>query len=101
MMLVFPRKSQSHSLFFILSRATLACKLATKPEVAEAFSVVRVCGDECQRGKPHPECFHEASRRLGVPPERCLVIEDAPAGEACVRCTALSAARVQAQPSAP
>lgn len=35
-----------------------------------------VSGDEVARGKPAPDAFLLASRRLGVPPERCLVVED-------------------------
>jgi len=31
-------------------------------------------------GKPDPGVFLEAARRVGVPPERCLVVEDAIAG---------------------
>ncbi|WP_374985089.1 HAD family hydrolase [Streptomyces fradiae] len=31
-------------------------------------------------GKPHPALFLEAARRLGVPPERCALVEDALAG---------------------
>jgi beta-phosphoglucomutase len=32
------------------------------------------------RGKPHPDIFLEAARRLGVASERCIVFEDAPLG---------------------
>ena len=32
------------------------------------------------RGKPAPDLFLYAARRLGAPPGRCLVIEDSPAG---------------------
>lgn len=32
------------------------------------------------RGKPHPDIFLEAARRLGLPPARCIVFEDAPLG---------------------
>ena len=34
------------------------------------------------RGKPDPEGYLLAARRLGVPPESCLVIEDSPVGSA-------------------
>ncbi len=36
-------------------------------------------------GKPDPAVFLEAARRVGVEPERCLVIEDSPAGIAAAR----------------
>jgi beta-phosphoglucomutase len=32
------------------------------------------------RGKPHPDIFLEAARRLGIAPEYCVVYEDAPLG---------------------
>jgi beta-phosphoglucomutase len=32
------------------------------------------------RGKPHPDIFLEAARRMGVDPGQCLVFEDAPLG---------------------
>jgi len=34
------------------------------------------------RGKPHPDIYLHAARSLGVPPERCLVVEDHPLGVA-------------------
>jgi beta-phosphoglucomutase len=40
----------------------------------------RVTGIDVTRGKPHPQVFLLAAERLGVEPEECVVIEDAPAG---------------------
>lgn len=37
------------------------------------------------RGKPHPDIFEEAARRLGVAPANCLVFEDAPLGVEAAR----------------
>ncbi|HEV8632339.1 MAG TPA: HAD family phosphatase [Thermoanaerobaculia bacterium] len=39
-----------------------------------------VTGRDVPRGKPDPQIFLLAARRLGVPPARCAVIEDAPLG---------------------
>ncbi len=39
-----------------------------------------VSGDDVTRGKPHPDVFIQSCQRLGLPPNRCIVIEDAPAG---------------------
>jgi len=36
--------------------------------------------EDVQRGKPDPQVFLVAADRVGVPPARCIVIEDAPAG---------------------
>jgi HAD superfamily hydrolase (TIGR01509 family) len=39
----------------------------------EAYS----CGDDVTRGKPDPEVFLVAARKLECPPDRCVVVEDA------------------------
>jgi mannitol-1-/sugar-/sorbitol-6-phosphatase len=44
-----------------------------------------VSADDVDKGKPDPEPFLTAARILGVAPERCLVVEDAPAGIAAAR----------------
>jgi sugar-phosphatase len=41
---------------------------------------VLVTADDVERGKPDPEAYMLAAERLGMPPERCIVIEDAPTG---------------------
>jgi HAD superfamily hydrolase (TIGR01509 family) len=45
----------------------------------DRFSAV-VCGDDVPRGKPAPDLFLEAARRLDVSPHLCLVLEDSEAG---------------------
>jgi beta-phosphoglucomutase len=47
--------------------------------MGEAFDVV-VDGTHISQSKPDPEVFAKAGERLGVPPEQCLVVEDADAG---------------------
>jgi beta-phosphoglucomutase len=39
-----------------------------------------VTGQDVTRGKPDPQVFQLAARRIGIEPHRCAVIEDAPAG---------------------
>lgn len=41
-----------------------------------------VTGDQVSRGKPDPEPYLTAARRLGVQPARCVAIEDSPTGVA-------------------
>ena len=43
---------------------------------------VTVAGDEVRQGKPHPEPYDTACKRLGVDPRQCVVLEDSPAGVA-------------------
>ena len=43
--------------------------------LAECFEAT-VSSEEVARGKPAPDVFLEAARRLGVEPERCAAIED-------------------------
>lgn len=43
---------------------------------------VLVTGELVGSGKPSPEPYLLAAQRLGVDPERCVVVEDAPAGVA-------------------
>jgi len=47
--------------------------------VSDLFDEV-VTADDVKVGKPAPDIFLRAAELLGVKPERCLVLEDAPAG---------------------
>jgi len=46
---------------------------------------VLVGAEDVSRGKPDPEVFLLAAERLGVPPGRCVVVEDAEAGVEAAR----------------
>ena len=39
-----------------------------------------VCGEDVRRGKPAPDTFLKATEKLGLEADKCVVIEDAPAG---------------------
>jgi HAD superfamily hydrolase (TIGR01509 family) len=41
-----------------------------------------VTGDQVRLGKPHPEPYLEAARRLGLDPADCVAVEDSPTGAA-------------------
>ncbi len=47
--------------------------------IAGLFDTI-VTSEDYTRGKPHPDPFLEAARRLGVVPEQCLVFEDTKTG---------------------
>jgi len=54
--------------------------------------------EDAQHGKPDPEGFLVAAKRLSVPPRDCVVIEDAPEGiaggkAAGVRCIGVTTTR--------
>ena len=65
--------------------------LATSAPTANVEAVLRavdiggfldavVTAADIQRGKPDPSIFLTAAARVDVPPRRCVVVEDAPAG---------------------
>ena len=47
--------------------------------IVELFDAI-VTSEDYLRGKPHPDPFLEAARRLNVVPEQCLVFEDTTTG---------------------
>ena len=56
-----------------------------------------VSSEEVERGKPAPDVYLEAARRLGVAPERCTAVEDSHAG---IRSAKAAGMRVVAIPNA-
>jgi len=69
------------------------CTAAPDANVAVAYQrfgldqhlATTVNPDQGFRGKPHPDLFLEAARRLGVAPAHCVVFEDAPLGVEAAR----------------
>jgi HAD superfamily hydrolase (TIGR01509 family) len=64
-------------------------------ELAPLFPVT-VSSEEVTRGKPAPDVYLEAARRLGVPPARCAAIEDSHGG---IRAAKAAGMRVVAIPN--
>lgn len=47
-------------------------------------------GSQVERGKPYPDIFLLAARRLGVAPEACVVLEDSPNGIAAAHAAGMT-----------
>ncbi|XP_011027433.1 PREDICTED: bifunctional riboflavin kinase/FMN phosphatase-like [Populus euphratica] len=62
-------------------RANIESKISYHQGWKGSFSVI-IAGDEVRTGKPSPEIFLEAAKRLNVEPSSCLVIEDSLPGVA-------------------
>jgi len=68
-----------------LEAVASAAPRANIAAVLEALSATHifqavVSAEDVHRGKPDPEVYLLAASRVGVPPERCIVVEDAVAG---------------------
>jgi beta-phosphoglucomutase-like phosphatase (HAD superfamily) len=64
-------------------------------DLAGLFDVT-VSSEEVARGKPSPDVYLEAARRLGVDPARCVAIEDSASG---IRAAHAAGMRVIAYPN--
>lgn len=61
------------------SNRPLIDAVLTSAGLAELFEVT-VSSEEVQRGKPAPDVYLEAARRLGVAPKSCAAVEDSANG---------------------
>ena len=64
----------------VSSSPRLLMELALEKLGAAGLFALALSGDQVTRGKPEPDIYITAAERLGVEPEHCLVIEDAPHG---------------------
>lgn len=71
------------------SGLTMAVATSSRRAIAEEYLInanvlkyfdITVCGDEVERGKPHPEIFLRAATELNRSPDRCLMFEDSENG---------------------
>lgn len=61
------------------------------------FFETSVCAEDYIHGKPAPDCFLEAATRLQVPPQDCLVFEDAVLGMEAAKRAGMSCIKVTDQ----
>jgi HAD superfamily hydrolase (TIGR01509 family) len=66
----------------------------------EGAFLATVSASEVERAKPAPDLYLEAARRLGVPPDRCLAVEDTKTGIAAAKAAGMFAVQVRAASTA-
>ncbi|MBL4906102.1 MAG: HAD family phosphatase, partial [Sneathiella sp.] len=86
-----PVKSGVTEFLTWLERSNIPCAVATSTGLKNAkrkltnanlighFSVL-MTGDQVSRGKPHPEIYLTAAKKLGFSPQNCLALEDSDNG---------------------
>ncbi len=80
------RKSGLRMAVATSSRRAIAEEYLINANVYKFFDLL-VCGDEVEKGKPHPEIFIKAAQKLNVQPQQCLMFEDSENG-ICSACDA-------------
>ena len=88
---ILPLKAGAPEILFTLKQRGIKIALATSSgrktvarylqmsHLEDVFDVI-MTGDQVEHSKPHPEIFLKAAERLGIAPEHCVVVEDAPHG---------------------
>ncbi len=87
---VVPRPGAPELLTFLYGRG-IPCAIASSSPMAIIdatvaaqgwgyYFITHVSGDDVAHGKPAPDIYLEAARRLGVTPPACLALEDSPTG---------------------
>jgi beta-phosphoglucomutase len=66
------------------SNLKTATRVIRKVGLEGAFDVV-VTADDTPRGKPYPDPYRKGMEELDVPPENCVVVENAPLGIASAK----------------
>ena len=62
--------------------------------ISEDFFDVTVFGEDVVNGKPNPECYHVAIKRLGFQPAECIILEDTDTGIAAAKASGAKVLKV-------
>lgn len=68
-----------YALGLVTGTPTWEIKRILPGKIKGLFDII-IAGDHVKRGKPHPEPYLRAARKLGVKPCECIVVENAPYG---------------------
>lgn len=72
-------KNRGYLLGLVTGTHILGVKEILPKKIKEFFDCV-ITGDNIKKGKPHPQPYLKAARLLGVRPQECVVVENAPFG---------------------
>jgi beta-phosphoglucomutase family hydrolase len=72
----------------------IASKTLASMGVIEYFQAI-VTADDVEHGKPAPDIFLEAARRIGVPPQHCYAFEDGELGLQSARAAGMVAVDIR------
>ena len=78
----------------IVTSGTRAIATARMRHTGLPVPRVVVSADDVENGKPDPECYLKAAELLGVAPESCVVVEDAPPGIRAARLAGMAVVAV-------
>ncbi|MFF5721286.1 HAD family hydrolase [Streptomyces buecherae] len=77
--------SRGHPIAVASGSSRAAIRAVLDATGLDTYFATYVSAEEVPHGKPEPDVFVEAARRLGVPPADCVVVEDAPPGAEAAR----------------
>lgn len=69
------------------------------PHAWAAALTLRLCADDVEHPKPAPDLYRLALERVGLPAERCAVVEDSPTGAGAARAAGIPCVAVLHDPS--
>jgi mannitol-1-/sugar-/sorbitol-6-phosphatase len=78
----------------IVTSGTRAIATARMRHTGLPIPRVVVSAEDVENGKPAPECYLKAAELLGISPENCVVVEDAPPGIRAARSAGMAVVAV-------